>query len=263
LNDKRVRLGNPQSEIHNPKSSLIRPPVNRLGNHFRIGDGRRVQCCAAPRHIQRHPREIDDAAVPAITAQIVRRSHEDAVNRTWLDAQRTKHALRVVNRVSGDLETLAAFDPLFANINAVDRARFSALIARDARRQIKPVKTAIPGSDRYGQLWIFKVLGKRLPFWTVSLNPRAKRYPQAMRNGVDGVNDVAHPGPHSLHFVYHWAERVFYIDSATANVRCAFSSHSGKLPQRYFSKVTCGRTRIIEKAMNDPQPAKILRAREQ
>jgi hypothetical protein len=45
-----------------------------------------------------------------------------------------------------------------------------------------------------------------------------------MRNGVDGFDDVAHPGPHSLHFVYHWAERISYVDAAKVNVRCAFSS---------------------------------------
>ncbi len=35
-----------------------------------------------------------------------------------------------------------------------------------------------------------------------------------MRNGVDGFNDVAQPGPHSLYFINHWAERISYIDAA-------------------------------------------------
>src|SRR3954447_22877095 len=91
---------------------LVRPPMDRLGNHFRIGNRRRIECGAAPRHVEGHPREIDDAAVPAVAAQVVRRSHEDTVNRTWLDAQRTKHALRVVDRVPGDLKTLAPLDTL-------------------------------------------------------------------------------------------------------------------------------------------------------
>jgi hypothetical protein len=45
-----------------------------------------------------------------------------------------------------------------------------------------------------------------------------------MRNGVDGFDDVAHPGPHSLHFVYHWAERISYVDAAKVTLRCAFLS---------------------------------------
>jgi hypothetical protein len=32
-----------------------------------------------------------------------------------------------------------------------------------------------------------------------------------MRNGIDGLHDVAHPGPNSLHFVYHWAERISFL----------------------------------------------------
>src|SRR5256885_12184719 len=97
---------------------LIRPPVNRLGNYFRIGNSRGVQRRSAPRHIKRHPREIDDATIAAVAAQIVCRSHEDAIDRTRLDAQRAKHALGVVDRIASDLEALATLYPLLAAINA-------------------------------------------------------------------------------------------------------------------------------------------------
>src|SRR3954463_7775044 len=119
---------------------LVRPPVHRLGDYFRIGDRRGVQRRAAPRHVERHPRKIDDASIAAIAAQVVRRAHEYAIDRAGLDTQCTEHALRVVDRVAGDFETLAAFDPLLANVDAVDRARLRALIARDAGCQIKPMK---------------------------------------------------------------------------------------------------------------------------
>ena len=203
---------------------LVRPPVNRLGNYFRIGDSRRVQRRSAPRHIERHPREIDDATIAAVAAQIVCRAHEDAVHRARLDAQRTKHALGVVDRVSSNLKAFAALDPLFTDINAVDRTRLCALIAGDAGRQIKAVKTAVPGRNRHRQFRVFKVLGKCFALRPIGFDPCPKRYPHSMRNGVDGLDDVAHPGPYSLHFVYHWAERIPYIDAATLNVRRAFSS---------------------------------------
>jgi hypothetical protein len=189
---------------------LIRPPVNRLGNYFRVGNSRGVQRRSAPRHIKRHPREIDDATIAAVAAQIVRRAHEDTVNRARLDAKRTKHALRVVDRVPGDLKPFATLDPLFADVNAIDGASLGALIAGDARRQIKPVKATVPGRNRHGQFGVFKVLGECFSLRPISLDPRPKRYPQSMRNGVDGFDDVAHPGPHSLHFVYHWAERISF-----------------------------------------------------
>jgi hypothetical protein len=190
---------------------LVRPSVNRLNDYFRIGDSRGVQRRSAPRHIERHPREIDDATIAAVAAQIVCRAHEDAVNRARLDAKRTKHALRVVDRVPGDLKPFAALDPLFADVNAIDGASLGALIAGDARRQIKPVKATVPGRNRHGELRILKVLGECFSLRPISLDPRPKRYPQSMRNGVDGFDDVAHPGPHSLHFVYHWAERISFL----------------------------------------------------
>jgi hypothetical protein len=137
----------------------------------------------------------------------MRRTHENAIHRARLDAQRTKHALRIVDRVARNLKAFATLYPLFADVDAIDRASLRALVARDTSRQIKAVKAAIPGSDRNGKFWVLKVFGKRLSLRAIRLDPRPKRYPQSMRNGVDGLDDVAHPGPHSLHFVYHWAER--------------------------------------------------------
>ncbi len=181
----------------------------RVGNHFRIGNCRWVERRSAPGHIERHPRKIDDASIAAVAAQVVRRAHEDAIDRTRLDAQCTEHALRVVDRVAGDLEALAAFDALLADVNAIDRARLRTLIAGDAGRQIEAMKAAIPGRHRNRQLRIFEVLGKRFALGPIGFDPRSKRDPHAVRNGVNRLDDVAHPGPDSLHFVDHWAETHF------------------------------------------------------
>jgi hypothetical protein len=236
---------------------LIRPPVNRFGYHFCVGNGRRVQRRSAPRDIEWQSREIDDATIATVAAQVVCRAHENAVNRARFDAQRAKHALRVIDCVSSDFKTFAAFDSLLADVDAIDWASLGTLIAGDARRKIETMKTAISGGNWNGKLGIFKVLGKRFAFRPVSLDPRPERNPHSMRNGVDGFNDVAHPGPNSLHFVNHWAERNSYIEAAAASVRCAFMSAIRQIAAAvHHVRVAGEQTRIIESVLIDPQPAK-------
>ena len=113
---------------------LVRPSMNRLRNNFGIGNGRWIECGPAPRHVERQPRKVDDAPITAVTTQIVRGAHEDAVDWTRLDAQRTKHALGIIDGEAGYLEAFTVFHPLFADVDAIDRASFRALIAGDARR---------------------------------------------------------------------------------------------------------------------------------
>jgi hypothetical protein len=191
--------------------------VNRFGDYFCVGDRGWVQRRASPGYVERHPRKIDNASVPAVTAQVVRRAHENAIDRARLDAQRTKHALRVINGVTSDLKTLASFNAFLANVNAVDRTCLSALIARDARCEIEAMKPAIASGHWDRQLGIFKVLCKRPAFGSVRFDPRPKSYPHAMRNGVNRLDDVAHPGPNSLHFVDHWAERSPFVETALSS----------------------------------------------
>src|SRR6478609_2884518 len=98
---------------------LVRPSVNRIGDYFRIGNRRWIQRRTAPRHIERQPREVHDASIAAVAAQVVRRAHENAIDRAGLDTQRTKHALRVVDRVAGDLETWGALNAFLPDVNAI------------------------------------------------------------------------------------------------------------------------------------------------
>jgi hypothetical protein len=93
-------------------------------------------------HASPAAREIDDAPIAAIAREIVGSAHENAIDRTGLHAERAEHALAVVDRKAGDLETLAVLDPLLADVDAIDRAGLGTLIARDAGRQIVPVKPA-------------------------------------------------------------------------------------------------------------------------
>jgi hypothetical protein len=177
-------------------SLLIRPPVNGLGDHFRICDGRRVERSSSPSHIERHPREVDDAAVAAVAAQIVRRAHEDAIDRARLDAQRTKHALGVVDREACDLEAFAVFDSLLADLIAIDWASLRTLVASDAGRQVVAVKAAIARSHRHRLLRIFESMGEGSALRLVGNEPVAERDPHSMTDGINRQPDISQPIPH-------------------------------------------------------------------
>jgi hypothetical protein len=96
--------------------------------------GRGIQRRSAPTDIYRQTREVDNTAIAAVAAQIMSRAHEDAIDRTWLDTQRTEHALRVIDREARDAEPFAAGNFFFADVDAIDRTSFRALIASDASR---------------------------------------------------------------------------------------------------------------------------------
>ena len=90
----------------------------------------------------------------------MRCSHKYAIDGTRLNAESTEHTLGIVNRIAGDLESLAVFDSLFSNVDAVDRTRLGTLITRYARRQVKAVKTSITGRNGYRLFGVLKLLGK-------------------------------------------------------------------------------------------------------
>jgi hypothetical protein len=55
-------------------------------------------------------------------------THENAVDRTRLYAERTKHALGIVNRKTRYRKPFALSDPFFTDINAVYRTGFRTLV---------------------------------------------------------------------------------------------------------------------------------------
>jgi len=79
----------------------------------------------------------------------MRRAHENAIDGARLNAQRAEHTFRVINRVAGDLETLARFDSLFTDINAIDGASLRALIACNTCGEVKAVEASIASGDRH------------------------------------------------------------------------------------------------------------------
>jgi hypothetical protein len=176
--------------------------MNRLGDDLRRCDRRRVQRRAAPRRVNRHPGEIDNRSVATIAAQVVRRAHKNTIDRARLDAQRAKHAFRVIDRKGRDLEALATRHALFADVDAVDRARLRALIAGDARRQIVAVETTIAGRDRNGQLRVFEVLGKRQPLRIVRFEPIPQRNSHTLSDRPHRNPNVSKPFPHRRGFAF-------------------------------------------------------------
>src|SRR5690606_30945385 len=121
---------------------------------------------------------------------------ENAIDRAGLNAQRAEHALAVVDRKAGDLKALARGHTLFADVNAVDRARFRALIAGDAGRQIVAMETAVPGGNRHRQFRIFELLSERFSLGPVRDQPIAERDPHTVSNGRNGIPDIAKPTAH-------------------------------------------------------------------
>src|SRR5262245_18733394 len=113
---------------------LVRSAVHRLRNHLRFCYGGGVERRFAPRNLNRQPGKIDDAAVPAVAREVMRGAHENAIHRTRLDAQSAEHALGIVDRKAGNLKALAVLYSLLANVDAIDGASLSTLIAGNARR---------------------------------------------------------------------------------------------------------------------------------
>ncbi len=71
------------------------------------------------------------------------RAHEDAIHRARLDAQCAKHALRIIDRETGDPKSLARGHALFADVNAIDGTGLRTLITSDAGRQVVAMEAAI------------------------------------------------------------------------------------------------------------------------
>src|SRR4029079_3024737 len=96
-----------------------------------------------PRKFHGQFREIDDAAVAAIGADVVVRPHEDAIDRARIDGQCAEYAFRVVDFEAVDAKALADRVLDFLDVNAIDRAGASAFITADAGREVKTMKPAI------------------------------------------------------------------------------------------------------------------------
>jgi len=122
--------------------------------------------------------------------------HENAIHRAWLNAQRAKHAFRVINRETRDLESLPLFYSFFANVDAVDRARLRALIACDTSCQVVTVKTTISGRDRDGLFRVFKLVGKSLSSGIIGEKPISQRHQHPLGNCGNGKPDVVEPIQH-------------------------------------------------------------------
>src|SRR5262245_32851021 len=104
---------------------------NRLVQGLRFGDRGRTDRRLPPRDLQREFGVIDDASVAAVTAQVVIRAHEDAIDGTGLDAQRAEHALRVIDREPVEPKSLADRRLLLVDVNAIDGTGDRALVATD------------------------------------------------------------------------------------------------------------------------------------
>ena len=175
--------------------------MNRFGNHFGLGHRSWIDRTTSPRNIDGHSREIDNASISAVAAQVMRCAHEDAVHRAGLNTQRTKHAFTIVNREGRDLKALSSLDFFLANINAIDWTSLRALITSNACRQVKSVKTAIPGRDRHGKFWIFEFFSEGASILAIRDQPVSHRHRQPLANGRDRRPDIIKPLEHERPFL--------------------------------------------------------------
>src|SRR5207244_8013296 len=124
---------------------------DRLDLEFGSGNRHRVERRLSPGGLHGQLGKIDDATVPAKAALIVRRAHEDAIDRARVDAQSAEHALGVVDLEAVHAKALADRVLDLLDVDAVDRAGPRTLVAADARRQIEALKTAIVRLHRHRQ----------------------------------------------------------------------------------------------------------------
>ena len=128
----------------------------------------------------------------------MRGPHEDAIYRAGFHAERTEHAFRVVDREARYLEAFAIFNPFFADVNAVDRTGFRALVAGDAGRQVETVEAAIAGHNRDRFLRVFKLFGKCSATILVGFQPVSERDPHTVSDCHHGVANVTEPIKHVI-----------------------------------------------------------------
>lgn len=170
--------------------------MNGFLDGFRFGHDCRIQRGLSPGDIDRQSGEVDHAALALIATEVVRAAHENAVDRARFHAEGTEKALRVIDRKPSDLKAFTAFDFFFSDIDAVDRADFSALIAGDARREIKPMKPAIPIGYLGGLLGVLIMFGKCPTCWIVGLKPNSQRCAQGQSQRNDGGPKIPKPLVH-------------------------------------------------------------------
>lgn len=170
--------------------------MHGCSDDFRMRHGDRIQRCSSPGHIHRKSGEVNDAAVAAVTTEVMGCPHENAVDRTRLNTQSAKHAFRIVDRVSSNFESLPSFHAFLANIDAVNRARLRALVTGNASGQVKPVKAAIPRSNGNGFFGILELLRKRSPAFTIRSQPVSQRDEHAFTDRRHGNCNIAKPIDH-------------------------------------------------------------------
>lgn len=178
--------------------------MHRLNDHFCSGDNGWIERRSAPRHIDGKSGKVDDCAIAAIAAQVVRRPHKDAVHGTGLNAQRTKHALRVVDRKATDLEAFPTLNPLFPDVDAVDRTRLRTLVAGDAGRQVEPMEAPVAGRHGNRQFGVLKLLSERLSIPIVGAAEDSQRHEKTFRDRRNRRKHVAKPNPHCMATVIVW-----------------------------------------------------------
>ena len=116
--------------------------MHRVKHRLGLSDCQRFKRCFSPGNFHRKSGKVDAASVAGVATQIVRRSHENTIDRTGLHAQSAKQAFSVIDDELGQLEALLLRRLLLADFNAIGRTGPDTGLASDAGRQIKTMVAA-------------------------------------------------------------------------------------------------------------------------
>ena len=176
------------------KWALLAFDPNRLVEHFGFSNGRRIQCCPAPRDFQGQSGVVNNTSITAVTAQVVIGSHKNAVDRAGIHTKCTEHALCVINGEPVQPESFSNSTLFLLNVNTVHRAGLSTLFARDTGGEIKTVK---PPVTRLHFEWHFGVLiDLRECPPVIRLAHGQNRHNESPKNRCDGQPDISKPSQH-------------------------------------------------------------------
>src|SRR5207248_11031261 len=110
------------------------------------------------------------------------------------DAQRTEHALGIVNLEPVDTKTFADRILDLLDVDAIHGASAGALVAADAGRQVEAMKTPIARPNRHRQLRILKLMSECLAL--VRLKEVPESYIHSLGDRLNSQDDISKPLTH-------------------------------------------------------------------
>ena len=223
-------------------SSGIRTTMNGFHNDFRSSYCGWIDSRTSPPNVYRQPCKVDDCSIPTVTTQIQSWSHENTVNRAWLNAKCTEHAFRIVDRKARHLKAFTPGRFLHNDVNAVNGTFLRTLITGNTRREIKTMKSSISCRNRCREFRIFEVFCECFSVWIKSTTKDVESNSHTVQHSTNRRKEVAKPTDHGGHPMVkkeeHLKRRQEYIYNSS-NATRRQTSKENELATRYVTKSNC------------------------